>query len=80
MIDRKKLHWEEDNLFYGKELKMTVFKLPTGFYKLRWPDGSESDDFYNKTWAKENSARIVTFDMNQSMGKKEPIGAAGALK
>lgn len=55
-----RLSWEDNKLFYEGELKVEVVpaELPRMF-RLKWPDGVLSADFYNIDWAKQNARKIA---------------------
>lgn len=55
-------NWRENQL-YVQEDNTGVSIVPDATYadlwRVRWPDGVLSDDFYNKTMAKENARTIA---------------------
>ena len=39
-------------------------KYESVFWRVEWPDGTLSDDFYNKTRAKEHATRLALRKLN----------------
>lgn len=68
-IGRNNLSWKKKELYHGT--KNTGYKIyPSGpdnkFYRIQWPDGEISDDFYNLSRAKDNASRIYLKDIGES--------------
>lgn len=54
--------WKNERLHYeGRTTGMGILVHPTypKMYYVRWPDGSLSEDFYNRTRAKEHARLAV---------------------
>jgi hypothetical protein len=56
-------------------MKLVEHKQHKGMFYLVWPDGSMSDDFYNKTRAKDHAAKIEA-----TMARRALEKAVGAFK
>ena len=81
MIGRINLSWKDNNLYQGKKKTgFSVYfhhgllygpglhgeDQPGKFYKVKWPDGTLSEDFYNRTRAKENCVKVYLESINNT--------------
>lgn len=74
MIGKNNLTFRYKKLYRGEEdtgFSVVPDKIK-GMWRIRWPDGVESADFYNLTMAKENTRRIYLEGQN-----KAPSSPAG---
>lgn len=63
MIGYADLLWKDYSLYAGKkDTKFSVepfvafwCQLDDGMFKIRYPDGTVSEDFYNISWAKQHA-------------------------
>lgn len=60
-------------------MKLVEHKTHEGLFYLQWPDGSMSDDFYNKSWANQHR-RDMQEKIDRGMPVKGPRKAVGAFK
>jgi hypothetical protein len=71
------LHWEKEQVYLGKRKLCSVFPvggilLPGGMmYKIRWPDGVESEDKYNLEWAKYHALTISLDIVREEQGLEQ---------
>lgn len=58
-------------------MKLVEHSVHKGMFYLEWPDGSKSDDFYNKTRAKYYAGNIqARLDAGRlAEGSRSPAGA-----
>lgn len=67
MIGRDDLIWKDKELYQGNK-KTGYSVVPDGglgkFYKVKWPDGNLSEDYYNLTWGKENTIKAYLASVN----------------
>lgn len=62
----KEFSWKENDLFYQEELLYAVVsdeKYPSMF-RIKWPDGILSADFYNLTRARDNAISLAMVQFN----------------
>lgn len=78
MISNKDLVWKEDKLMLKDQVMFTLYKDGAGKYRLRWPNGDVTKDFYNQTRAKNNAKRIVLEEINGTT-EEEPYDAPQSL-
>lgn len=58
-------------------MKLVEHKTHKGMFYLQWPDGSMSDDFYNKSraeWYAINIQRAIDY-WSETLGVRSPTGA-----
>jgi hypothetical protein len=85
---RKELEWKKNRLMLGKEEICSVVPykskwsgLNTGMYKIKWPNGDLSKDYYNLSWAKENALRYSHSRLNsQEMAREGPPSVSKQLR
>lgn len=68
MLGFDELHWKNPvSLYHGdrKVLSLTPNKEYLGMWRVKWPDGVLSDNFYNHTRAKENAMKWYVADFNR---------------
>lgn len=82
MINSNRFNWKGNKLYLGD--KNTKYEIrpcevenaPTAFYKIKFPDGVVSEDFYNLTWAKTNCIRGAALEYNTGdLALESPVGA-----
>lgn len=76
MIGRGDLNYKFKKLYHGtKDTGFSVVKdtETENMWRVRWPDGILSEDYYNLTWAKDHAARLYAEDQNKA--GSEPVGA-----
>lgn len=63
-------------------MKIVKDSIYSSMFRVKWPNGDLSLDFYNKTWAIENSRRIAEIrpSVTSTMPRKRPEKAVGAFK
>lgn len=61
-------HWIEDKLYFrGKDVGLKI--IPFGeFFKIEWPDGVQSADFYNFTRCR-HAAKLYILEQHQIEGE-----------
>ncbi len=66
MTSTNNLKWKENKLYLKDKLvaEIVPFIAQEGMYRIKWPDGTKSNDFYNLTRAKDNAVKIVIEDTN----------------
>lgn len=77
-----RLLWEDNKLYYEGEFKVEVVpdtKHPNMF-RLKWPDGVLSRDFYNITWARQHAREIAMDLSEQDMEERYQGGSVDAFK
>lgn len=54
--DRNVFKWKDNDLLFKNTKFMSIIEDPSykTFWRVEYPDGMRSEDFYNKTRAKEN--------------------------
>lgn len=77
MISKKDITFKEDKLYHGD--KDTGYSVVPGgpeykMWKVSWPDGVLSQDYYNLTRAKDHAASLYLETQN-----KAPRSLAGAF-
>lgn len=68
-VRKRHLVWKDNDLFLKDEKLMSVIQdkqYPSQF-RLEWPDGVLSKDFYNFTRAKEHAMRIVLKTLGETV-------------
>lgn len=63
--------WKKNKLYLtGKKTGYSVIeeKGHPGMFRIRWPDGILSEDFYNLTRAKDHASTIAAEDMRKTIG------------
>lgn len=60
-------------------MNLAEHKQYPGMFYLQWPDGSMSDDFYNKSWANQHRGDMQE-SIDRGMPVKGPEKVAGAFK
>lgn len=76
------IHWVDEKLYFrGKDvgLRIVPFMLSDVLFRIQWPDGSESVDFYNFTRARL-AAKTYILDEFLNRGGEAAGGVAGAFK
>lgn len=73
VIGRNRLKWEGNDLFFQSEKVMSIFlgDRESDLWWLRWPDGTVSVDYYNKTRAKEHATRMALKELNNGVEESE---------
>ncbi len=78
---RNDFTWKDNKLYLKDRL---FFTLVPKLFKIRWPDGVESEDIYNKTRAVEHAFLLALKEMNEGSdlehARNAPAEPAGALK
>lgn len=81
MIDSKKLNWKDNKLYYGNRLMYSVVKdaQHESMFRIEYPGylntgPTLSEDFYNLSWAKENSIMMALEDLNGEGGEVNEYG------
>lgn len=69
MHSRKELSWVKNSLWHkGNYISAIVEDTAhPGMFCIKWPDGSESNDYYNKTRAKDHAIRLALKDLNNGV-------------
>jgi len=74
MIGSRNLIWKGLELYYRGE-KVLQLRSDTDYphmYWIEWIDGTLSEDYYNKTWAKQNA---IALSLNQLRKEYEEEGS-----
>lgn len=81
MIGKKQLNFKFKKLYHGD--KDTGYSVVPGgpeykMWKVSWPDGVLSDDYYNLTRAKDHAASLYLEDENKAPGSPADAFVGGA--
>jgi hypothetical protein len=69
MISYRDFNWKKDKCFLGNEYigKIVEDQNVKGMFWIEWPDHIRSNDFYNKTRAKDNLIKYVIETRNTDL-------------
>lgn len=64
------IHWIEEKLYFRrKDVKLKI--IPSeGFFRIEWPDGVQSSDFYNFTRARL-AAKVYVLNNIEEFSQKQ---------
>lgn len=71
------LHWIDERLYFkGKDVNLKI--VPFGeFFKIEWPDGVQSADFYNFTRARQAAKKYI---LEEHLNKGESLSGAPLVR
>lgn len=78
MIGKKDVNFRYKQLYHGEEntgWSVVEDKTFLTMWRVRWPDGVLSEDYYNYTRARDHAARLYSDEQN-----KAPRSLAGEFK
>lgn len=66
---RKDLSWKKSSLLFQNEVIMEIISDTTfsNMFRVKWPDGTVSVDYYNKQRVKEHSIRCALETLNNGV-------------
>lgn len=70
MLSKQNFNFKYKRLFRGKEktgFEVIPDKTEKYMYRVKWPDGKESEDYYNLSWAKQHC-------VNQAIVASQKVG------
>lgn len=70
---RKELKWVKSSLWYKDTYILAIVEdlEQKGMFWIKWPDGTQSDDYYNKTRARNHAMALTLKDMNNGVEEDE---------